>query len=158
MVERAAGDDGRRVVVGIDGSRSSLSALRWAAGVARATGRTLTVAHAWLPTLRPRVEPDLEREIAAATAARMVASALAEIIGEENAWVTTVLRCGDPVAVLSDVADGADLLVVGTSGHGHVTGALLGSVAMRLAGHATAPVAVVPLTGNAAASATKRGA
>jgi len=48
--------------------------------------------------------------------------------------------------VLLRAADGADLLVVGSRGHGGFTGLLLGSVSQQCVHHAPCPVVVVPTT------------
>jgi nucleotide-binding universal stress UspA family protein len=50
---------------------------------------------------------------------------------------------GHPAKVLVDQANDADLLVVGSHGHGGFVGALLGSVSQRCVQHATCPVVVV---------------
>jgi nucleotide-binding universal stress UspA family protein len=50
---------------------------------------------------------------------------------------------GHPAQVLLNVADRADLLVVGSRGHGGVAGALLGSVSQHCAHHARCPVLIV---------------
>jgi nucleotide-binding universal stress UspA family protein len=42
--------------------------------------------------------------------------------------------------------DGADLVVVGSDGHGHLTGCVLGGLGDRLVHHARLPVVVVPST------------
>ncbi|WP_265584010.1 universal stress protein [Streptomyces chromofuscus] len=55
----------------------------------------------------------------------------------------TVVR-GHPVRVLSDAAQWAVLLVVGSRGLGGFSGLLLGSVSQGLLHHAPCPVAVVP--------------
>jgi nucleotide-binding universal stress UspA family protein len=51
---------------------------------------------------------------------------------------------GHPAAALLDAATDADLLVVGSRGHGTFTGALLGSISQHLVTHARCPVVVVP--------------
>jgi nucleotide-binding universal stress UspA family protein len=51
---------------------------------------------------------------------------------------------GHPAKVLIEAAANADLLVVGSRGHGGFVGALLGSVSHRCVAHATCPVVVVP--------------
>lgn len=52
----------------------------------------------------------------------------------------------DPADLVADVAKdaGADLIVVGTRGHGRVAGMLLGSVTQRLLHVAPCPVVAVP--------------
>jgi nucleotide-binding universal stress UspA family protein len=51
---------------------------------------------------------------------------------------------GTPPDALFDAATGADLLVVGTRGHGRLSGLLLGSVSQKLAHHAPCPLVLVP--------------
>ena len=51
---------------------------------------------------------------------------------------------GGPGAVLLEAAESADLIVVGSRGHGGFTGLLLGSVGQQVTGHAACPVVVVP--------------
>jgi nucleotide-binding universal stress UspA family protein len=50
---------------------------------------------------------------------------------------------GSPASVLIDASRDADLLVVGTSGHGGFSGMLLGSVSQHCLHHAACPVAVI---------------
>jgi nucleotide-binding universal stress UspA family protein len=51
---------------------------------------------------------------------------------------------GHPAKVLLDAANGAELLVVGSRGHGTFAGILLGSVSQHCVQHAPCPVVVVP--------------
>ncbi len=57
--------------------------------------------------------------------------------------VRTSIEEGNPAEVLNERAEGCDLLVVGSRGHGGFTGMLLGSVSHHLVGHAHCPVVVV---------------
>jgi nucleotide-binding universal stress UspA family protein len=57
--------------------------------------------------------------------------------------VTRVVQ-GHPAQVLLDAARGADLLVVGSRGHGTLAGMLLGSVSQHCVQHSPCPVVVVP--------------
>jgi len=50
---------------------------------------------------------------------------------------------GHASQVLTETAEGADLLVVGSRGHGGFTGLLLGSVSEHVVTHAPCPVVVV---------------
>jgi len=57
------------------------------------------------------------------------------------------LLAGDPADEIVAYADSvdADVIVVGTRGHGPIAGALLGSVSQRVLRDARLPVLVVPL-------------
>jgi nucleotide-binding universal stress UspA family protein len=70
------------------------------------------------------------------------AQALAE---GEGVPVGTALLRGDPVAAITRHADtiGADLIVVGSRGHGALASALLGSVSRGILSASTRPVLVV---------------
>jgi len=50
----------------------------------------------------------------------------------------------DEFLPLLDAAARADLLVVGTRGHGGFTGLLLGSVSQQCAHHSPCPIAIIP--------------
>ncbi|TAM86346.1 MAG: universal stress protein [Jatrophihabitans sp.] len=136
--------DRPRIVVGVDGSDGSKTALRWAQRLARAEHATIEVVAAWefpatlgwsaLPTdYSPRV--DVEK----------TANAVVDAVfgGHRPASLQVVTRQGHPVEVLLDAASGALLLVVGSRGHGGFSGLLLGSVSARVAERATCPVLVV---------------
>jgi nucleotide-binding universal stress UspA family protein len=143
VAEMSAG----RIVVGVDESGGSGRALRWAKEQADVTGSDLVVVSAWSPPsasypsysgyVPERVPLDIEGHRRAA-----VETLVKETIGEDAADVRIVQ--GHPVNVLLQQARGADLVVVGTRGHGQVMGTLLGSVSQRVAAHAPCPVVVVP--------------
>jgi nucleotide-binding universal stress UspA family protein len=69
--------------------------------------------------------------------------ALKEVLGEEAGPVVHRVAQGHPVPVLLAAAAGADLLVMGSRGHGGFTGLLLGSVSEHVVGHAPCAVVVV---------------
>jgi nucleotide-binding universal stress UspA family protein len=133
-VERDREPSERRVVVGIDGSSGSQAALRWAIG--DAATRQLPV-HALMcsPTGSDRIPHEIDDAF------------LAEAIAERGATAVTVTASvvqGRPAHVLLDAATDADLLVVGSRGHGAVVGTLIGSVSHFLVTHAPCVVVVVP--------------
>jgi len=57
--------------------------------------------------------------------------------------ITSAVRRGAAAEVLLDAADEADLLVVGSQGHGGFAGMLLGSVSQHCVRHARCPVAII---------------
>jgi nucleotide-binding universal stress UspA family protein len=66
-----------------------------------------------------------------------------EVVPADSHLVTTRVVHGHPAQVLLDAANRADLLVVGSRGHGAFAGALLGSVSQHCVRHARCPVLIV---------------
>jgi nucleotide-binding universal stress UspA family protein len=138
-----------RIVVGVDGSASSREALGWAVRQAKVTGSVVDAViawhfpagyggYGWAPT---GVGDDTDyAELAAKTLSQTVDSIVAAGSG-----VTVRQRVieGNPAGVLLDAADGADLLVVGSRGHGGFAGILLGSVSQHCVHHSPCPVVVI---------------
>jgi nucleotide-binding universal stress UspA family protein len=62
----------------------------------------------------------------------------------EPADILTRTVMGHPAQVLADAAVGAQLLVVGSRGHGTFAGMLPGSASQHCVQHASCPVVVVP--------------
>lgn len=143
-----------RLVVGIDETDSAREALRWA----------LDLAEALRPSERP-VTVDVVRVLAEAPRAALglpshvppsmveerrqeaedeLAALVAEVDPDGGRRVTARVVDGDPAEVLVDLSSDADLLVLGSSHLGTVSGAVLGSVAQRCIAEAAAPVVVVP--------------
>jgi nucleotide-binding universal stress UspA family protein len=148
----------RTVVVGTDGSESSLRAVTRAGAPAGARGATLVIACAFLP-----LEDD-DREVARAKDAlgdeayQIVGSHPAEdtvrTAGERASKagaqkVKTLAVQGSPVEALLDVVrrEDADLLVVGNRGLAGIKGRLLGSVPADATRRSTCDVLVVHTTG-----------
>ena len=146
------------VVVGVDGSLESITALSWGTRQAHATGARVLVVRAWqLPHVRPAVRGKRGRQIpareqAARDAHADVASALRRSgCHPQDAAVDVALLEGEPGPTLVSAARAAALLVVGTRGHGSVAKRLLGSVSAYCTEHATCTVVVVPTSATAAA-------
>ncbi|MFH9177473.1 universal stress protein [Streptomyces albogriseolus] len=136
------------VVVGVDGSASSLGAVEAAAREARWRGAGLRVVHAFLwpamhvprgrsPLGPPEGEPHNRVEHLVAEA---VARARETAPGVD---VSHVVVTGEPVTVLEAQSRAADLVVVGSRGMGGFVGLLIGSTAAQLAAHGRCPVLVV---------------
>jgi nucleotide-binding universal stress UspA family protein len=133
-----------KIVVGVDGSPSSVQALRWAARQAQLTGGELHAVTAWrIPTTYGWIPPiaDLDWPGNARTA---LDHAIKEAVDDTQAGLVRrhVIQGHAARALLHAAAD-ADLLVVGSRGHGEFTGMLLGSVAQHVLTHAPCPVLVV---------------
>jgi nucleotide-binding universal stress UspA family protein len=139
-----------RIVVGVDGSENSRAALRWAYDEAASHDASLIVVTAWhwppLPQASPYGSLPPEGYV---TQPRGEAMALLDLLTSGLAartpgvGVRTVLEEGNPVKVLVEQSERADLLVAGPRGHGGFAGMLLGSVSHHLVAHANCPVVVV---------------
>jgi nucleotide-binding universal stress UspA family protein len=138
-----------RIVVGVDGSASSLEALRWAARQAELTGATVDAVIAWQYPVAFKgyswgaemMGGDIDyAEIAAKTVSDAI-SRTVDLGG--RAVVHPVVAEGHPAQVLIEAATDADLLVVGSRGHGGFVSALLGSVSQHCTHHAPCPVVVI---------------
>jgi nucleotide-binding universal stress UspA family protein len=77
-------------------------------------------------------------------AAKELTSAISQTVSADSSVkISTSVQEGNAAQVLLEAADGADLLVVGSRGHGGFTGALLGSVSQHCAHHAPCPLVIV---------------
>ncbi len=150
MIDQTEAHDGR-IVVGVDGSASSKTALRWAVTQARRVGVPVEAVSAWQQPVTVGYpygwSPDIhDGDVIATVAKKVLAEAVAEVAGQQDEPVeihTTVVH-GRPAEVLLEAAVGAQMLVVGRRGHGTYAGILLGSVSRQCVQHATCPVLVVP--------------
>jgi len=135
-----------RIVVGVDGSPGSLAALAWAVDEARTRTAVVEAVHAWhVPYVDTSAFVALSSDVDAmeAEAHAVLARAVAEV-AHDGVVVDEVVRCASPASVLVEEAKDADLLVVGTRGHGGFAGLLIGSVSQQVTHHAPCPVVVVP--------------
>ncbi|MBP0450618.1 universal stress protein [Kitasatospora sp. RG8] len=134
----------RRIVVGVDGSPSSRQALRWAVGQARLTGGAVEAVLCWLlPAMYRRAPASVDRELRHA-AERVLAQAVTEAVGDDRpVEIRETAVLGNASEVLVERSHGAELLVVGSRGHGGFAGALLGSVGQHCVQHGSCPVVVV---------------
>ena len=134
-----------RTVVGVDGSPAASAALEWAAGQAESTGATVVAVATWSwprgfgqTVLIPSdYDPAADAEVLVRTAVDDVRTRHPGVTFESS-----VVE-GRAAEVLVEASRGADLLAVGSRGHGEVAGLLLGSVSEHCATHAHSPVLVV---------------
>lgn len=135
-----------RIVVGVDGSPASVRALQQAVELAAALGAEVDAVHTWLVSygatelsMMPAV-PSTELQ---AAAEQTLAEAVAAV-DTKGVTVNRIVTEGDAASTLLEAAEGADMLVVGSRGHGGFVGLLLGSVSHKVIHHAPCPVLVVP--------------
>lgn len=130
-----------RIVVGVDGSDSSLEAIRWALGQARLSDSDLELVSSWqFPSqFAEWVAEDIDWD---ARAGDVLEEALLAV-ETGDVQVTRTTRRGHPAKILIEASTRADLLVVGSRGRGGFTGMLLGSVSAHVSAHAPCPVVVV---------------
>lgn len=137
-----------KIVVGVDGSAGSREALRWAFAEAQLRSVTLEAVTVWqypvtasLPTFGVMDTPS---DFAAEARSTLIGILASEgITAEAPIPVTTLVAEGNPARALLDAAESADLLVVGSRGHGGFTGVLVGSISQQCVHHATCPIVVV---------------
>ena len=145
----AQSGDAPRIVVGADGSPASRAALRWAVRQAELTGATVhaviawhdpvaTGGYAWAPAAL------LDSTDMQEAAEKALSDEIGEVVGaRSDVRVRPEAIEGNPAQVLIGASAGADLLVVGSRGHGGFAGALLGSVSQHCVHHADCPVVIV---------------
>jgi nucleotide-binding universal stress UspA family protein len=138
-----------RIVVGVDGSEASRDALHWAAVQAGLVGGRLEVIMTWeLPTTYGWAAPYPEGFDPEADTRRLLEDMVAAVRTDHpGVEVHTQVLEGHPAPVLIDAAGGAELLVVGSRGHGAFAGMLLGSVSEHCVSNSPCPVVVVRHTG-----------
>lgn len=133
------------IVVAIDGSPVSEEAVRWAADEAARRGTTLHVVHAFTYAHAPggyvgTYDPEAPARVSEAMCQRAVAIAQD---AHPDLAVTTEVRVGRAAPELVKASDHAAMMVLGSRGHGRLTGVIVGSVSQQVATHAHCPVVVV---------------
>lgn len=144
-----AGAAGPVVVVGIDGSESSVLALRWAAHLAATSGSRTLVVGVWEAYTAfglvgegwSALPPDWDPEKIVHSEVHHVVT---HVYGDDlPPGVEVRIEQGNAARVLLDLSADAVTLVVGSRGQGGFASLLLGSVSAACAAHAKCPVLVV---------------
>jgi len=131
------------LVVGFDGSPSAFAAVDRGAHLARVLDADLRVVTTWMwPATYPGANygdwfPGDDAEALAAKATDHLFDDPAP------AWYSTVVLQGMPARILIEQSAGAEMLIVGSRGHGGFAGLLLGSVSGACAEHAWCPVLIM---------------
>jgi nucleotide-binding universal stress UspA family protein len=137
----------KTIVVGVDGSPQSRAALSWAAAEAADHQSDLVVLSVWEPGLiPPSGNPSVGHTPVRTSegAAEELVTVIREELGDEPpVLVQPRVAQGNPAQVLIESSEDADLLVVGTRGHGGFKGLVLGSVSQHVAAYAKCAVTVV---------------
>jgi nucleotide-binding universal stress UspA family protein len=135
------------VVVGVDGSPQSEVAAQHAADAAVRRAAPLMLVHGYLHPFRYGVPFDpyaVRLPPPSADAMQMLDEMAAELRTiRPELTVATRQSPGGPAAALVDASQHAQLVVVGSRGHGGFAGLLLGSVSTQVATHARCPVLVI---------------
>ena len=132
------------IIVGVDGSDSSIAALRWACDLASSTEGTIDAVAVWhLPMSLGAPIPIPADYDPAGDAQNMLDQIVEPLVA---AYPSVTIRAavveGHATEALVEASLHGDLLVVGNRGHGELTGLLLGSVSQHCAAHAACPVVV----------------
>jgi nucleotide-binding universal stress UspA family protein len=144
MTTADAAGHGNRIVVGVDGSEPSKAALRWALRETKVTGGTIDAIIAWqyptgtgLGSLPTDWDP-------AADAATVLNQTVDEVFADGRPeGLRLLVEEGNASKRLLDASADAELLIVGSRGHGGFVGLLIGSVSATCAEHASCPVLVM---------------
>jgi len=137
-------DEPPRIVVRVDGFESSKAALRWAIHQAKLTGAVVDAVTAWQVPVSTGWIPVADTPDYQQDAFTVLAEAIAEMCTvDPDVQVCPRVVEGRAGQVLVDASEGADLLVVGSRGHGGLGEALLGSVGQYCVHHAHCPVLII---------------
>jgi nucleotide-binding universal stress UspA family protein len=137
-------DDRPRIVVGVDGFESSKAALRWALHQATLTGAVVEAVTAWHVPPSTGVIPIDDLPDYRDDAQSVLGEAIAEMsTTDPEVEVWPHVTEGRAAQVLVEAAEGAELLVLGSRGHGGLAEALLGSVGQFCVHHAPCPVVIM---------------
>jgi nucleotide-binding universal stress UspA family protein len=139
--------NGSEIVVGVDGSISSINALKWAADQAGRCKAQLMIVYASAvvdSAAYSSATLQMMRSDAAVHGDRVLVEAVGAVrTTHPDLPVTTLLRHQRPADVLIELSSQCALVVLGSHGANRVIGTLLGSVSQRVAAHAVGTVVVV---------------
>ncbi|MBM2616329.1 universal stress protein [Actinoplanes sp. LDG1-06] len=136
------------IVVGVDGSEGGRRALEWAVHEAGERGSAVQAVIAWSwdgvefgPVLA--TSPQQAKE----AAARLLDTEIAAMLPKYGSHIPVAAEVieGEPAQVLGTCSRSADLLVLGSHGHGAVRHTVLGSVSEKAIRKAACPVVVIPV-------------
>lgn len=137
-------DISHRIVVGTDGSPTSIAALEWAVHQAELTGAALEIIMTWEWPFSYGWSAVPENYMPADECENLLAKVIEPIRQTHpNLSIQSTVVEGHPAPLLVEASRGADLLVLGSRGRGEFVGMLLGSVSEHCVSNAHCPVLVV---------------
>jgi len=137
------GSDSFLIVVGVDGSPSSLAAVDWAVTEARLRNGKIRLVSAWYyPPLASEVGEGVIDDSFKNYAEQTLAEALG-MVADQGIPVSGTVVENSPAIAMLDAARDANLVIVGSRGCGGFASLLLGSVSSQVVHHAHCPVLVV---------------
>jgi nucleotide-binding universal stress UspA family protein len=133
-----------RVVVGIDGSVASTEALEWTAKYGALTDSAIEILITWdWPTTYGLAAPLPDDYDPSEGMAEILSKATSDLRSRYSELeITSRVVQGHPARILVGASEEADLLVVGSRGHGEFVGMLIGSVSEYCVAHAHCSVLV----------------
>lgn len=136
------------ILVGVDGSREALQAAEWAGVRAKINNAQLQIVCAYaLPSYTAASMESgfavIDNDAIRASAQTVVEEALTHL-AKLGYHAEGRVEPGDPTAVLVQLSQQADLIVVGTRGTGGFADRLLGATSSALPAYSRCPVVVVP--------------
>ena len=138
-----AGDGKYKIVVGVDGSEQSRTAMDLAVQEARLRHGEVQAVTAWnFPYVTDALGTAWDYEIFEKDAQAILEAEL-ERVKDQDVDITGRIVEGNPASALIEASKAADLIVVGSRGHGGFTGMMLGSVSHQTIHHAHCPVLVI---------------
>ena len=138
------------ILVGVDGSKESDAAVRWAGEEARLTGTPITLMHGVPPSLAPvpkvpgkALVTEWERENASTVIEHARLLLNSAVPSAPPVDVRSEVHYRGVLPMLIDASKEARMVVVGSRGAGALGRAVMGSVSSGLVRHAHGPVTVV---------------
>ena len=137
---------GGRLLVGVDGSRGSDAALRWAIDDARrrATSVVALLAYSYIAPYGPLGSINFKSDYNEPDAVAALAAIVARVAGDApGVEIEQHVECDLAVVALERLATPSDVIVLGARGHGGFVGLLIGSISLKTIAHAPCPVVVL---------------
>ncbi len=132
------------ILVGVDGSPSSIAALNWAARQAELTGVRVSIVTTWEWPSKYQWMPSQAKYDPAGDTQKKIDAIVDEVrSAHPSVSIQSTVIEGQPARVLARESHGAELLVIGCRGHGEFPGMLLGSVSLHCVTGAHCPVVVM---------------